>query len=88
MHFPSSYLQTVLTREEERCVKIHRRSLREIDVVSLMPRYVYINLFDSKHFIARPLEGAQQIIYHATLYPCAVPNPVIKELVNIAASLI
>lgn len=69
-------------------IEFHRRSLREIDVVSLMPRYVYINLFDSKHFTARPLEGAQQIIYHATLYPCAVPNPVIKELVNIAASLI
>lgn len=69
-------------------IEFHKRILREIDVVSLMPRYVFTNLFDNKHFVARPLEGAQQTIYHATLYPTTSPNPVIKELANIVTSLI
>jgi len=69
-------------------IEFHKRILREIDVVSLMPRYVFNNLFDVKHFVARPLEGAQQTIYHATLYPTVSPNPIIKELANIVTSLI
>lgn len=69
-------------------IEFHKRILREIDVVSLMPRYVFTNLFDNKHFVARPLEGAQQTIYHATLYPTVSPNPIIKELANIVTSLI
>ena len=69
-------------------IEFHRRILQEIDVVSLMPRYVYANLFENKHVVAKPLEGAQQTIYHATLYPDAVPNPLTKELVNIVTSII
>ncbi len=69
-------------------IDFHRQILQEIDVVSLMPRYVYTNLFDHKHFISKPLEGAQQTIYHATLYPSATPDPIVKELVNIVSSLI
>jgi DNA-binding transcriptional LysR family regulator len=69
-------------------IEFHRRILQEMDAVSLMPRYVYQNLFDSKHVVAKPLEGAQQIIYHAALYPDATPNPFVKELTNIVASLL
>ena len=69
-------------------IEFHRRILQEMDVVSLMPRYVYVNLFESKHAVAKPLEGAQQIIYHATLYPDATPDPFVKELANIVASLL
>jgi|GEM_PF-1389505 len=69
-------------------IEFHRRILQEMDVVSLMPRYVYVNLFESKHAVAKPLEGAQQIIYHATLYPDATPDPIVKELTNIVASLL
>lgn len=69
-------------------IEFHKRILKEIDVVSLMPRYVFTNLFDNKHFVARPLEGAQQTIYHATLYPTTSPNPIIKELANMVTSFI
>lgn len=69
-------------------IEFHRRILREIDVISLMPRYVYTNLFGNNHFVAKPLEGAQQIIYHAALYPSTNPNPIVKELVNIVTSRI
>ena len=69
-------------------VEFHRRILREIDVVSLMPRNVYTSLFDHKHFVAKPLEGAQQNIYHAAIYPSVAPHPIMKELVNIVHSLI
>lgn len=69
-------------------IEFHRRILQEMDVVSLMPRYVYVNLFENKHVVAKPLEGAQQTIYHATLYPSATPNPIVKELVNIVTSLL
>lgn len=67
-------------------IEFHRRLLREMDVITLMPRYVYLNLFDTKHFVARPLEGAQQTIYHSALYPVENPNPILKELVNTVIS--
>jgi len=69
-------------------IEFHRRLLREMDVVTLMPRYVYLNLFDTKHFVARPLEGAQQTIYHSAIYPTENPNPILKEFVNTVISLI
>jgi len=53
-----------------------------------MPRNVYTSLFDHKHFVAKPLEGAQQNIYHAAIYPSVAPHPIMKELVNIVHSLI
>jgi hypothetical protein len=62
--------------------------MKEMDVVSLMPRYVFDKMLDNKHFVARPLEGAQQIIYHATLYPDTNPQPLLKELASIVASVI
>lgn len=69
-------------------IEFHLRALQEMDVISLMPRYVYTNLFDNKHYVSKFLEGAQQTIYHATIYPDNTPNPIIKELVNIVTSLI
>lgn len=69
-------------------IEFHRRLLREMDVVTLMPRYVYLNLFDTRHYVARPLEGAQQTIYHTALYPVENPSPILKELVNIVISQI
>lgn len=69
-------------------IEFHLRALQEMDVISLMPRYVYTNLFDSKHYVSKFLEGAQQTIYHATIYPDKTPNPIVKELVNIVTSLI
>lgn len=69
-------------------IELHRRILRELDVISLMPRYVYTNLFDNKYYIAKSIEGAQQTIYHAALYPTPTPDPIVKELVNIVSSLI
>ena len=68
--------------------EIHRLLMKEMEVVSLMPRYVFDKMFDNKHFIARPLEGAQQIIYHATIHPEANPHPLLKELASIVASVI
>ncbi len=68
--------------------EIHRLLMKEMDVVSLMPRHVFDKMFDNKHYIARPLEGAQQIIYHATLYPETSPHPLLKELASIVASVI
>ena len=68
--------------------EIHRLLMKEMDVVSLMPRYVFDKMLDNKHFVARPLEGAQQIIYHATLYPDTNPQPLLKELASIVASVI
>ena len=41
-------------------IEFHRRALREMDVISLMPRYVYSNLFDNKHYVSKFLEGAQR----------------------------
>ena len=69
-------------------VEIHRLLMKEMDIVSLMPRYVFDKMFDNKHYIARPLEGAQQVIYHAALYPETNPNPLLKELASIVASII
>ena len=68
--------------------EVHRLLMKEMDVVSLMPRYVFDKMLDNKHFVARPLEGAQQIIYHATLYPDTNPQPLLKELASIVASVI
>ena len=69
-------------------VEFHRRALKEMDVISLMPRYVYTYMFDGKNFVSKYLEGAKQIIYHAAIYPDNPPNPVTKELVDIIASLL
>lgn len=69
-------------------IEFHRRALREMDVISLMPRYVYSNLFDNKHYVSKFLEGAQQTIYHTTIYPSNTPSPIVKELVNIVTALI
>lgn len=69
-------------------IEFHRRALREMDVISLMPRYVYSNLFDNKHYVSKFLEGAQQTIYHTTIYPSTTPSPIVKELVNIVTALI
>lgn len=67
-------------------VDFHRQILRELDSVSLMPHYAYINLLDNKHFVAKPLEGAQQIIYHSVLYSSAEPKYIFKEFVNVVTS--
>ena len=69
-------------------MEFHRRALREMDVISLMPRYVYTYMFDGKNFVSKYLEGAKQIIYHAAIYPDNPPNPITKELVDIIASLL
>lgn len=69
-------------------IEFHRRAIREMEAISLMPRYVYKNLFDSKIFISKYLEGAKQTIYHAALYPTATPHPITKTLVGIVASLL
>ncbi|MEE0434577.1 MAG: LysR family transcriptional regulator [Peptococcaceae bacterium] len=69
-------------------IEFHRRALKEMDIISLMPRYVYNNLFDSKAFISKYLEGAKQTIYHAALYPGSTPDPVTKELVDIICALL
>lgn len=69
-------------------VEFHRRALKELDVVSLMPRYVYNYLFDSKPFISKYLEGAKQTIYHTALYPSNPPDPIAKDLVDIVCSLL
>lgn len=69
-------------------IEFHRRALKELDVISLMPRYVYTNMFEGKNYVSKYLEGAQQTIYHAAIYPENPPNPITKELVNIIASLL
>ena len=69
-------------------IEFHRRILQELDAVSLMPRYVYANLFDNQNLIAKPLEGLHQNIYHAALYPNATPHPLLIELTNIIISLL
>lgn len=69
-------------------IEFHRRALCEMDIVSLMPRYVYMHLFDSKRYVSKYLDGAKQIIYHTALYPSNPPNPLTKELVNIVTSLL
>lgn len=69
-------------------IEFHRRALKELDVISLMPRYVYTNMFEGKNYVSKYLEGAKQTIYHAAIYPDNPPNPVTKELVNIIASLL
>lgn len=69
-------------------IEFHRRAIREIDAISLMPRYVYKNLFDSKVFVSKYLEGAKQTIYHAALYPTTTPHPVTKALVSIVSTLL
>lgn len=69
-------------------VEFHRRALKELDVISLMPRYVYNLLFDNKSFISKYLEGAKQTIYHAALYPDNPPDSITKELVDIVCALL
>lgn len=69
-------------------VEFHRRALKEMDIIALMPRFVYTYLFDGKNYVSKYMEGAKQVIYHTAIYPDNPPNPVTKELVNIIASLL
>ena len=69
-------------------IHFHKQVLREMDAVSLMPHYAYINLLDNKYFVAKPLEGAQQIIYHTVIYASSDPQHIFREFVNIVTSFL
>lgn len=69
-------------------IHFHKQVLREMDAVSLMPHYAYINLLDNKYFVAKPLEGAQQIIYHTVIYASSDPQYIFREFVNIVTSFL
>lgn len=69
-------------------VDFHRRILRELDAISLMPSYAYVNSFDNKYFVSKPLEGAQQVVYHTVLYANSQPHPVLEEFVDTLTAFI
>lgn len=66
----------------------HRRILRELDAICLMPSYAYVNSFDNKYFVSKPLEGAQQVINHMVLYANPQPHPVLEEFADTLISFV
>ena len=69
-------------------IGFHREAVQEMNVVALMPRYVFQTAFNSKHFVAKYLEHASGAIYHTAIYPTSHPHPQLMELTNIMASMV
>ena len=69
-------------------IGFHREAVQEMNVIALMPRYVFQTAFNSKHFVAKYLEYASGAIYHTAIYPTSHPHPQLMELTNILASMV
>lgn len=70
-------------------VAFHHEAMRELGVITLMPRSVFQKAFNPKHFTVKYLEESPSgVIYHTAIYPTSHPHAHLLELTNSLQSIV